>query len=138
MEILLDTQILIWFQLNHPNLKDATTELITDRKNTIYVSDISLYEITIKQTIGKLSDFAIDISDIITVGKEDGFNFIPLSHETIATYADVPLHDNHRDPFDRMIIATAKAHGLAIVSTDEKFEWYRHYVPIIQTSSPRI
>lgn len=137
MEILIDTQILIWFQLDHPNLGKAA-KLLTDRKNTIYVSDISLYEITIKQTIGKLSDFDVDISDIITVGKEDGFNFIPLSHEVIIAYADVPLHENHKDPFDRMIIATAKAHGLALISADEKFGWYRHYVPIIQTTSPQI
>src|SRR5690606_2616335 len=118
---------------DHPNLGETTAQLLTDRKNTIYVSDISLYEITIKQTIRKLSDFDVDISDIITVGKEDGFNFIPLSHEVLAAYADVPLHENHRDPFDRMIIATAKAHDLAILSTDEKFEGYQHYVPIIRT-----
>ncbi|WP_262245732.1 type II toxin-antitoxin system VapC family toxin [Parapedobacter soli] len=133
MQILIDTQILIWFQLNHPNLRATALELITDSKHTIYVSDISLYEITIKQTISKLPDFNVDITDIITVGKEDGFNFIPLSHETIAEYAQVPLHENHRDPFDRMIIATAKAHDLAILSTDEKFEGYQHYVPIIRT-----
>ena len=133
MQILIDTQILIWFQLNHPNLGENALELITDRKHSICVSDISLYEITIKQTINKLPDFHVDIIDIIAIGKEDGFNFLPLSHDTIAAYTQVPLYENHRDPFDRMIIATAKAHDLVILSADEKFGWYRNYVPIIQT-----
>ncbi|WP_257670976.1 type II toxin-antitoxin system VapC family toxin [Parapedobacter tibetensis] len=132
MEVLIDTQILIWFQLNHPNLGKNAIEVLTNRRNTIYVSDISLYEITIKQTIGKLMDFDIDIMDIVSVGKEDGFTFIPLSHDGLATYVDVPLHENHRDPFDRLIIATAKANNLTIVSADEKFDLYKHYVSLIK------
>jgi len=83
MEILIDTQVLIWFQVNHPHLGETALRLVTDPNNTIYVSDISLYEIAIKQSIGKLTDFNVDIRDIVTVGKEDGFNFIPLNHDVI-------------------------------------------------------
>lgn len=132
MEILIDTQVLIWFQVNHPNLGKTAVRLITDPNNTIYVSDISLYEIAIKQTIGKLADFNVDIRDIVTVGKEDGFNFIPLNHDAIAAYVNIPLHDGHRDPFDRLIIATAKMSGLTLLSADEKFELYEDYVSLIK------
>src|SRR3546814_7099797 len=132
MELLIDTQVLIWFQLNHPSLIKTALEVLTNPVNTIYVSDISLYEITIKQTIGKLSDFNVYVADIIAVGKENGFDFLSLNHSAIAAYASVPLHDNHRDPFDRMIIAVAKAHDLTVVSADEKFELYKYYVPLIK------
>src|SRR3546814_9937075 len=80
MELLIDTQVLIWFQLNHPSLSKTALEVLTNPGNTIYVSDISLYEITIKQTIGKLSDFNVDVADIIAVGKENGFDFLSLNH----------------------------------------------------------
>lgn len=132
MEILIDTQILIWFQLNHPNLGKTAVKLIADQNNTIYVSDVSLYEIVIKQTIGKLADFDVDIQDIITIGKDEGFNFIPINHDVIAAYVGVPLYDGHRDPFDRLIIATAKENGLILLSADEKFELYKDYVSLIK------
>uniref|UniRef100_F4C2M0 PilT protein domain protein n=1 Tax=Sphingobacterium sp. (strain 21) TaxID=743722 RepID=F4C2M0_SPHS2 len=132
MEILIDTQILIWFQLNHPNLGKTASELIIDPNNTIYVSDISLYEIAIKKTIGKLADFDVDIQDIITIGQDDGFNFITLDHDAITTYTDVPFHEWHRDPFDRLIIAIAKSNNLTLLSADEKFELYKDYVRLIR------
>ena len=67
MRLLIDTQILIWFQLDHPALDQYTTKLLVNTANDIFVSDISLYEIAIKQTIGKLNDFRVDINDIIEV-----------------------------------------------------------------------
>jgi len=132
MEILIDTQVLIWFQLDHRNLGKIAKKLLIDRNNTIYVSDISLYEIAIKQTIGKLANFDIDIQDIITIGKDDGFNFITLDHGAIAAYISIPVHSEHRDPFDRLIIATAKKNGLTLLSADEKFELYKDYISLIK------
>lgn len=131
MQILIDTQVLIWFQLNHPNLGKYALDLIADKENTIYVFDISLYEIAIKQTIGKLSNFDVEIQDISSVAKADGFIFLPLTHDVITAYSKVPFYDSHRDPFDRLIIATAKVHDLAIISADDKFDLYRQYVSII-------
>ena len=132
MRLLIDTQILIWFQLNHPHLKKSVVELLTDLKNDIFVSDISLFEIAIKQTVGKLTDFQVNIQDVISVAKEDGFTFLPLSHEHINSYGQVPLFADHRDPFDRIIISAARFEKMAVVSADEKFIQYKDYLELIE------
>ncbi|MCD0487157.1 type II toxin-antitoxin system VapC family toxin [Pedobacter sp. MC2016-14] len=131
MKLLIDTQILIWFQLNHPQLKSEIVKLLTDTKNDVYVSDISLYEIAIKQTIGKLPDLQASIHDVISVALEDGFSFLPLSQEHINNYKHVPLFPDHRDPFDRIIISTAKFEKMTMVSADEKFIQYKDYLELI-------
>jgi PIN domain nuclease of toxin-antitoxin system len=64
MNYLIDTQILIWYQLNSPNLKAEIAEILKHKDNLIFVSDISLIEIVIKQKIYKLPEFNIDINDI--------------------------------------------------------------------------
>ena len=133
MDILIDTQILIWFQINHPDLGKTALESIKNLNNTIYVSDVSLYEIAIKQTIGKLTNLTVSIQDVISVAMSDDFRFIPLDHSAISAYSDVPLHDEHRDPFDRLIIATAKVNRLTLLSADQKFQLYTDYIPLITT-----
>lgn len=132
MEILVDTQILIWFQLDHGHLSKNARELVIDRRNKIHVSDISLYELVIKQSIGKLENFDVDVRDIIGIAESDGFNFIPIDHETITTYREVPFYDQHRDPFDRLLVATAKRKNLMLLSADNKLSLYQDYINLIK------
>ncbi len=132
MRILIDTQILIWYQLNHPRLNRDVFSILSDSKNQVFISDISLYEIAIKQKIGKLPGFEVQIRDIITVAEQDDFRFIPLTHEHLINYDTIPMMEDHRDPFDRLIVATAKAEDLAIISADNKFTLYKSYIRLIE------
>ena len=133
MSYLIDTQILIWFQLFDTKLKPEIYELITDDEDTIFVSQVSLFEIAIKQKIGKLSELDKRIGDLITLIKKDGFEILPIKNEHIVAYNDVPLFaDQHKDPFDRLIIATAISENLPIISADEKFKLYGSLINLIE------
>lgn len=132
MQLLIDTQILIWFQLGHNQLNPTISDILSDRHNEIYVSDVSLYEITIKQTVGKLDGFSASLEQIIEVANQDNFRFVALSQQHLLNYKLVPFHTEHRDPFDRLIISTAKTENLPLVSADAKFDYYKDYVQLIK------
>jgi PIN domain nuclease of toxin-antitoxin system len=132
MVYLIDTQILIWFQLNDSQLKPAIYNIIIDVNNTIIVSDVSLYEIAIKQKIKKLPDLLASLEDIITVANEDGFSFLAISHSHLKYYENVPLLAEHKDPFDRLLIAVALAENITLISSDEKFVQYIPQLKLIK------
>ena len=122
MRYLLDTQIVIWFQLNSKQISSVLYELITNRQNQILVSDISLFEIAIKQKTGKLSEFPLHVYDITQVMDQDGFESLQLKKQHISAYEQIPLFADHRDPFDRLLVATAFAENIPIISADRNFK----------------
>lgn len=132
MVYLVDTQIVIWFLLFDDNLTPPVYDLLIDTNNSILVSQVSLFEIAIKQTIGKLPELDKSISELTTIITNDGFDILPLQNEHLAEYSTVPLLPNHKDPFDRLIIATAISEGLPIISADEKFSLYQNLVTLIK------
>src|SRR5690349_8153305 len=101
---LLDTQVLIWALISPSRLSATAINLLGT--NAIFVSYVSLLEIAIKQKIGKLPELPISISDLEKVIIADGFGLIPISSVHINAYNFIPLYDEHRDPFDRLILAT--------------------------------
>jgi PIN domain nuclease of toxin-antitoxin system len=131
MRILLDTQILIWFQLNDPQLPERLRTLIEDPQHDVLVSDLSFIEITIKQTINRLPEFAVLTDELAAVTERDGFIILPLARQHIAAYRKIPFHNDHRDPFDRLILATALAENIPVISADEKFQRYSDLVAVI-------
>src|SRR6202000_2155645 len=117
MSILIDTQILIWsFHINSP-LSDYQKELLENTFNKIFVSQISLMELAIKKSINKLPYFIPDIQAVINHIPLIGFELLPLKEAHITTYQHLPLFNEHRDPFDRFLIATAKAENLSIMTS---------------------
>jgi PIN domain nuclease of toxin-antitoxin system len=134
MKVLIDTQILIWYQLYDPKLQANIYDLLTCLENTIYVSQISLVEITIKQKIGKLPKLDVSISALANLIEQDGFIVLPLHTQHIEAYNDIPLFPNHRDPFDRLLLATAFSENIPIVSSDGNFELYKQYVQILDNA----
>lgn len=131
MKLLLDTQILIWFQLNDGQLPARLRTLIEDPANAVFVSHLSFIEITIKQVINRLPTFAVLTKELADTARNDGFTILPTSFAHIAAYRQIPFFDDHRDPFDRLILATALAEEMTVISADEKFTRYRDVVEII-------
>lgn len=132
MKYLIDTHILIWFQLNDRRLKSTIYEILVNPENQIVVSDVSIFEIAIKKKINKLEDFKASIEDILIVAKEDAFQILPISHNHLSSYDGVPLFDEHRDPFDRLILSVAISENLTVISSDEKFKLYQHLIKLIE------
>ena len=118
MKIIIDTHIYLW-ALAKPN-KIATEKRreLESLANTIYVSSITIAELMIKASLGKLT---IDF-DPLVLTEEMGFVPLDFSAADAVLLKTLPFH--HRDPFDRMLIAQAIAQKFSIMSDDRKFERY--------------
>jgi len=123
MNLLLDTHALLWWLDDHPTLSDEAKTAIADGKNLIFISAVVVWEIRIKQALGKLEvprNFRRAL-------EKQAFEMLDVKVEHAHAVADLPPH--HRDPFDRMLVAQATVEGLTIVTRDLRFEKYK--VPLI-------
>ena len=132
MDILIDTQILIWLELLDESLSEQSKYLLTDINNNIYVPEICLLEIAIKQKIGKLPQLSWDTKTIEYQILKDGFYTMPIKTAHIFQYQFVPLNSEHRDPFDRLLIATAISENMFLLSADRKFNRYTPQLQLIE------
>lgn len=118
MRVLLDTHILLWWLSDSPNLGDGDRQLIADADNDVLVSAVSVAEIAIKSSLGKLAA-PPDIAGAITAS---GFDELPLTASHAQALRALPWH--HRDPFDRLLIAQAKVEQIPLISTDDAVAKY--------------
>jgi PIN domain nuclease of toxin-antitoxin system len=130
VKLLLDTHTLLWFIEGNPLLSANAASLIAEPFNEVFVSDVSFFEIAIKIKIGKLS-IQGDLSAIIYQVVSDDISILSIQHKHLLTYPSIPLFPDHRDPFDRLLIATAHCEGLSIITADEKLSYYQDLVKII-------
>ena len=118
MKNLLDTHTLLWF-LNGEKLSDDIKSLILDGEN--YVSIVTLWEVAIKMNIGKYS-FDGGFAAFCELVYQNGFEVLHIRDEYMQQLFDLPLI--HRDPFDRLIIATAICEDATILTADENIQKY--------------
>lgn len=130
-QYLLDTQIAIWSLEDNPRLKPSLRAIIENPDNMMFVSQFSLMEIAIKLKLGKLPDFIVTIEYITKQLLLDDFTILPILNAHTFAYQSIPLFENHRDPFDRFLLATALSEQIPIISVDEKFTLYRSLVTVI-------
>jgi PIN domain nuclease of toxin-antitoxin system len=131
MNILIDTQILVWsFDVYSP-LSKRHKELLEDTSNRIFASQISLMKLAIKKSLGKLPEFVPDIRMVANQLLNNGFDLLKLTDEHIFSYQHLPLFQEHRDPFDRFLIAIAKQENFTIITTDLKFQLYSSLVQVL-------
>jgi PIN domain nuclease of toxin-antitoxin system len=105
--------------------------IIQDPANTIFFSQISLFEITIKQSLNKLPEFTSTISEIYRQGIKDNFMFLQLQNHHLYRYTNVPLFAEHRDPFDRLLIATAYEEESVMLTIDKNFSLYTGFIGVL-------
>jgi len=122
MRILIDTQAFIWFVENNKNLPSKIKKELENSDNTVIVSIASLWEMTIKMSLGKLK-VNCEIEEMIQILYDNGFNILPILPEHIIKLST--LQYIHRDPFDRIIISQALSENIKLVSSDEIFDNYR-------------
>ncbi len=122
MNLLRDTHIFLWFVNDNPRLSDRLNSLIEDENNAIYLSVASLWEMSIKYNLGKLT-FATSYKEFVeTEMNQSSINLLEIKLEHFYINATLPLH--HRDPFDRLIIAQSIAENISIITVDSAFEKY--------------
>ncbi|MGA6925395.1 MAG: type II toxin-antitoxin system VapC family toxin, partial [Desulfosarcina sp.] len=97
MKIIIDTHIFLWALSDPFRIEERKRSALEDLSNTIFVSAISIAELTIKASIGKLQ---IDF-DPVVLAKESGFSMLHFGAEAALLLKNLPFH--HKDPFDRML-----------------------------------
>lgn len=112
MRILLDTHIVLWALSNPEKLNEKQVHALENSANQIFVSSISIAELMIKCSIGKLE---ID-DDLLDLIQRMGFEYLDYTPQAAIGLKDLPFI--HRDPFDRMLITQAKQHRCVLMSND--------------------
>ena len=120
MNVLIDTQTLIWFCEDNSHLP-VSVKVYMERSNGLVVSMASFWEITIKTSLGKLTT-AGNIADVMDKALSKGFKILQIEREHLIVLSDLDLI--HRDPFDRIIIAQAIAENIPLISSDDIFKQY--------------
>ncbi|MGT2516638.1 type II toxin-antitoxin system VapC family toxin (plasmid) [Sphingomonas panni] len=117
--ILLDTHAWAWSMTADPRLSNTAIAAI-EQAETVSISAISLFEIGQKVRLGKWPEMAPFLNQLIALAHEQGGRLAEVSPE--ASLLAATLAWDHRDPFDRLIAATAITRGLGLVSTDVVFD----------------
>ena len=126
MRILLDTHLLLWWLEGSPSLSAQARDMIGDPENTVFVSAVSLWEIWLKQSLGKLrlpGDFTQRLA-------AESFENLPLRASQTRHVALLPWC--HRDAFDRMLVAQAQVENLVLLTADEELAAYGAAVHVVR------
>jgi PIN domain nuclease of toxin-antitoxin system len=123
---LLDTHAAIWFLMGDDKLSDTARRIIGDVSNSIYVSVVSAWELAIKISIGKLR-FPGNTAGFTLMARDNNIIIVPIETAHLAALEGLPFH--HRDPFDRLIAATAYTEKMKLITADENIR--RYDVPLI-------
>ena len=118
MRVLLDTHILLWALNDDPKLSSKAQKLIENAAE-IYISAASFWEMAIKVGLGKLP---VDLDEIREHCLESGFVELPITSEHAIAVTELERH--HKDPFDRLIVATAISEPMRLLTTDPQVAQY--------------
>lgn len=121
MNLLLDTHVFLWWIDGDP-IPARATEAIRNPANSVWLSVASVWEITIKASLGKLRLPDRAARFVEEQRQRNSIGWLPVDVAALDILQDLPFH--HRDPFDRLLIAQAISNGYAIVSADDAFAQY--------------
>lgn len=118
MRLLLDTHAFLWWRADAPELPAIAKSAILDDANEVFVSAVVGWEIVIKRALGRLEfDGRVEVAVA-----EEGFEPLPITLVHVDALAHLPGH--HRDPFDRLLVAQARAESLTLVTCDPLVQRY--------------
>jgi PIN domain nuclease of toxin-antitoxin system len=118
LRLLVDTHVFLWWRGDDPQLGEVERQAIRDGQNDVFLSAASIWEIAIKHSLGRLQI----PEPASAAGVRLGFEPLPISFAHAEAAALLP--PLHRDPFDRMLVAQARAEGLTLVTRDPAIRAY--------------
>ncbi|MEV6813958.1 type II toxin-antitoxin system VapC family toxin [Micromonospora sp. NPDC051296] len=122
MTLLLDTHVVIWWLTDDLTLSSEIKDRL-DHEPEVYVSAATIWEIAIKQAIGKIKE-PERLPEIV---RDSGFRNLPITPDHAIMAGQLPMI--HRDPFDRMLVAQARSENLVLASRDPAIQQYD--VPVL-------
>ncbi len=120
MRLLLDTHLVLWWEAGSPKLPTALPALVNEA-DAVYVSRASLWEVVIKQSLGKLE---LDVEKFAVNIETHGFRWLDITSAHLLALATLPRFDDHKDPFDRLLVAQSRSEPLLFLTADEKLGRY--------------
>jgi PIN domain nuclease of toxin-antitoxin system len=124
MNYILDTHYILWTLFEPNKISDTILEIFKDENHSKTVSGISLWEISLKFSLGKLELHGTNPDEIYEKVIESGFDVIPIENEILVSYYKLPKKNSHRDPFDRLLIWQAINANLILITNDKLIEQY--------------
>ncbi len=123
MRLLLDTHAVIWYSLSSKQLPESVLNLINEPANEVYLSQGSIWEMQIKQDLGKLT-LPISVRELVEQQvQKNSFRILGIKNEHFWALAALP--SLHGDPFDRLLISQAIVENYTLVTRDKKIPKYQ-------------
>ena len=122
MRLLLDTHVAIWAVAYSADLPNSIRDLISDQRNEVFVSVVSIWEIALKHAIGRRSAPPFSAMVATRYFRASGYTFLHVTLEHVLGLEDLPAI--HSDPFDRLLVAQSLAEPLRLVTHDPKIGAY--------------
>jgi len=121
VKLLLDTHVLLWWLRDSLRLSSGARAVIADPRVTVLVSVASGWELSIKHRLGK---FAEPGSAILSEAAREGFQIVPVTQKQLSALENLPCMDNHRDPFDHLLLAQALTEDAPLMTADKLMTGY--------------
>jgi len=132
MEVLLDTHIALWAMNDDPRITAEVEDILFNRNNKIYYSMVSMWEVAIKNSVRH--NFCRS-AEFMHYCEACGYERLPLEDRHVCAYETLVQNEDypeHKDPFDKMLLAQAKADGMLLITHDNKFKAFNEpYVRIV-------
>jgi len=125
MNYIIDTHIFLWLIFEPKKISNKKLSQLEDSNNTIYLSSISFWEISLKFNLGKIDLKGLSPEELPGVATEMGILTLNIDEKTMASFYKLKKQGNHKDPFDRIIIWFCICHNYTLISQDNKFYGYK-------------
>ena len=128
MNLLLDTHVALWAITDHPGLSATARELILSPRATVWISVASIWEISIKHSLGR-GEMPVSGKDAIRYFRDAGYQFLAIEPEHAAAIETLPRH--HQDPFDRLLVAQALIEPMRLLTHDHTIARYGDTIVLV-------
>ena len=124
MELLLDTCTFLYAIFNDKQLPNNIKKMISDPQNDVFVSMASLWEISIKNS-KRPETMPYSVEEICSVLNKTDYSLLPIHYDHFFSLKDMINQQVHSDPFDHLLLNTAKIEGFYLVTCDKNIQMYK-------------
>ncbi len=128
MRLLLDTHLAIWWLIRGNRVPVEARALVESAADPVSISRASLWEMAIKASSGKLD---IDLPRFARMAEATGFEWLDIKNDHILALATLPIFADHRDPFDRLLVAQSRTEPLVLLTADAALARYGATVRVV-------
>ena len=127
MNYLVDTHYLIWCLFDPQKIEKHILAVFNNEDAVKYVSKISYWELSLKYSLGKLELTGITPEEFFREVKKAGFQTLDISEGDLVSSYQLPAIENHKDPFDRLLVWQCIKNNLTLITADKKISAYKQF-----------